>query len=83
MARRQAFFVGYLLAVYFEKIHIRDTAKVMILLSVSFLLVTAEDRFGEVIPFSGLLAVMGVGIALKESAQLLPCACHRNLISCG
>lgn len=61
-----SFLVGYLLAVYFEKIHIRDTAKVMILLSVSFLLVTAEDRFGEVIPFSGLLAVMGVGIALKR-----------------
>ena len=29
-----------------------------------FLLVTAEDRFGEVIPFSGLLAVMGVGICI-------------------
>ena len=65
------FLVGYLLAVYFEKIHIRDTAKVMILLSVSFLLVTAEDRFGEVIPFSGLLAVMGVGIALKRKRTVV------------
>ena len=65
------FLVGYLLAVYFEKIHIRDTAKVMILLSVSFLLVTAEDRFGEVIPFSGLLAVMGMGIALKRKRAVV------------
>ena len=55
----------------FEKIHIRDTAKVMILLSVSFLLVTAEDRFGEVIPFSGLLAVMGMGIALKRKRAVV------------
>ena len=65
------FLVGYLLAVYFEKIHIRDTAKVMILLSVSFLLVTAEDRFDEVIPFSGLLAVMGMGIALKRKRAVV------------
>ena len=58
-------------AVYFEKIHIRDTAKVMILLSVSFLLVTAEDRFGETVPFSGLLAVMGMGIALKRKRAVV------------
>lgn len=64
------FAVGYVLSLYFERIHIRDTAKVMILLSISFLLVTAEDRFGETVPFSGLLAVMGMGIALKESVLL-------------
>ena len=60
------FAVGYVLSLYFERVHIRDTAKVMILLSISFLIVTAEDRFGETIPFSGLLAVMGMGIALKR-----------------
>ena len=65
------FLVGYLLAVYFEKIHIRDTAKVMILLSISFLLVTAEDRFGETVLFSGLLAVMGMGIALKRKRAVV------------
>lgn len=65
------FAVGYVLSLYFERIHIRDTAKVMILLSISFLLVTAEDRFGEVIPFSGLLAVMGVGIALKRKRTVV------------
>ena len=37
--------VGYLLAKFFERVHIRDTSKVMILLSVSFILVTAEDYF--------------------------------------
>ena len=57
------FAIGLILALYFKRIHIRDTAKVMILLSIAFMLVTAEDRFGEIIPFSGLLAVMGMGLA--------------------
>ena len=65
------FAVGYVLSLYFERVHIRDTAKVMILLSISFLLVTAEDRFGETIPFSGLLAVMGMGIALKRKRAVV------------
>ena len=43
----------------------------MILLSISFLLVTAEDRFGETVPFSGLLAVMGMGIALKRKRTVV------------
>lgn len=43
----------------------------MILLSISFLLVTAEDRFGETVPFSGLLAVMGMGIALKRKRAVV------------
>ena len=65
------FAVGYVLSLYFERVHIRDTAKVMILLSISFLLVTAEDRFGETVPFSGLLAVMGMGIALKRKRAVV------------
>ena len=31
---------GYLLAMYFEKIHIRDTVKVLLILSISFILVS-------------------------------------------
>ena len=58
--------VGCGLAVFFEKVHIRDTSKVMIFLCVSFLLVTLEDQVGEVIPFASLLAVMTMGIALQK-----------------
>lgn len=58
--------VGCGLAVFFEKVHIRDTSKVMIFLCVSFLLVTLEDQAGEVIPFASLLAVMTMGIALQK-----------------
>lgn len=56
-------FVGWLLHLFFKKIHIRDSAKVLIVLSVSFLLVAIEKRFENIIPFSSLLAVMAVGIA--------------------
>ena len=58
--------IGVVLAKYFEKVHIRDTAKVIILLCISFLLVTAEDKFSAVIPFASLIAVMCVGIALQK-----------------
>ena len=58
--------VGYGLAVFFEKVHIRDTSKVMIFLCVAFLLVTLEDQAGEVVPFASLLAVMTMGIALQK-----------------
>lgn len=58
--------IGFTLAKYFKKIHIRDTSKVMILLCISFILVTFEDRFGNVIPFASLIAVMTVGIFLQR-----------------
>ena len=39
--------VGSLLAFFFAKVHIRDTAKVLIILSISFLLVAAEEFMGR------------------------------------
>lgn len=58
--------LGILLAKYFEKVHIRDTAKVIILLSISFLVVTFEDKYSDMIPFASLICVMCVGIALQR-----------------
>lgn len=63
--------MGVLLARYFEKIHIRDTAKVIILLSISFILVTFEDAYGAIIPFASLIAVMCVGIALQKKRKVV------------
>lgn len=60
---------GAILAIYFKKIHIRDTVKVIILLCISFLLVTAEDRFSDIIPFASLIAVMCIGIALQRNRK--------------
>lgn len=58
--------VGLILAKIFKRIHIRDTGKVLILLSLAFLLVTLEEALQGIIGFSGLLAVMAMGIALQE-----------------
>lgn len=64
--------IGYGLARYFGKIHMRDTAKVL-LLSIAFLLVSAEDRFTDIIPFSALIAVMCIGISLKRERAAVAC----------
>ena len=58
--------VGLLLALFFTKIHIRDTGKVLVFLSTSFLLVALEHTLDGVFPFSGLLAVMAAGMALSR-----------------
>lgn len=57
---------GILLARFFQKVHIRDSAKVVILLSISFLMIELENRLKGYVPFSGLLAVMSIGIALQK-----------------
>lgn len=62
--------VGYALTAYFEKVHIRDTAKVLIILSVSFILVTLEDKLSGIISFSGLIAVMCLGILIQRKREL-------------
>ncbi len=57
---------GLILTWFFTKFHIRDTGKVVIILSVSFLLVTLEHQMTGVIGFSGLLAVMALGGAIQQ-----------------
>lgn len=63
--------LGVLLSVVFKKIHVRDSAKVVILLSLSFLLVAAESVLEGFVPFSGLLAVMAVGVAIQRQRSEL------------
>ena len=63
--------IGLILAKFFEKVHIRDTAKVIILLCLSFILVTLEDSFSSLIPFSALIAIMGMGIALQKKRETM------------
>lgn len=61
--------VGSLLALFFSKVHIRDTAKVLIVLSLSLLLVVIEDALTTPITFAALIAVMFIGIGLKEKKE--------------
>lgn len=59
-------FSGFLLAKFFEKVHIRDTSKVLIILSISFILVVIEDSLTTVVTFSALIAIMFIGVGLQK-----------------
>ncbi len=57
---------GYALAFFFKKVHLRDTTKVLIILSISFLLSSAEDHLTTAITFSSLIAIMFLGVGLQR-----------------
>lgn len=59
-------FLGYILYKLFKRIHIRDSVKILIILSVSFLLTTLEDALEGIVPISGLIAIMVIGISLLK-----------------
>jgi len=62
---------GFLLTAFFKRIHMRDSVKLLVLVSVSLLLVALESAVGDVIPFSGLLAVMAAGISMLKFYPVL------------
>ncbi len=57
---------GVALAAFFKRFHMRASLKVLVLLSLSFLLLDCESRLKGVLPMSGLLAIMSTGIALYQ-----------------
>lgn len=57
---------GRILSKFFAKNHIRDTIKILIILSWSFILVTIEDELKTPITFSALIAIMFIGVALQK-----------------
>ena len=63
--------LGWLLTRYFKRYHMRDSVKVLIILSVSFLLVALERVLKGVLPVSGLLAVMTLGATLLKNYEVL------------
>ena len=68
-------FIGFLCAILliylFKKIHIRDSLKVIIILNISFLLVTFEHSLTGIIGFSGLLAIMSMGAGIQGKNTIL------------
>lgn len=60
--------LGMLLARFFQRFRLRDTLKVIILLAVSFLCVSAEKALAGVVGLSGLLAVMSLCVVLGSKA---------------
>ena len=63
--------VGIVLVVFFKKCHMRDSVKILIILSISFLLLGVENRLQGYIPVSGLLAIMSMGIIIKQKYGVL------------
>lgn len=56
---------GLLLSVLFKKIHLRDSCKVIIVMSAAFLLTALETALSGYIGFSGLIAVMSAGMTCR------------------
>ena len=63
--------VGKLLVMFFKRTHIRDTIKVLIILSISFLMLELQEQLKEIIAVSGLLAIMSMGITIKRDHNIL------------
>lgn len=62
---------GWILTKFFMKFHLRDSVKILIILSVSFLLLEVETRLEGIVPVSGLLAIMSMGICIKQKYEVL------------
>ncbi len=63
--------VGFLLYLFFDKAHMRDSVKVIIMMAVTFALTFVEDEWGGIVPFASLIAVMAVGTVIKNKKQIL------------
>lgn len=63
--------VGAILVWFFRKNHMRDSVKVLIILSISFLLLEIQNRLEDIISISGLLAIMSMGIFVNQKYDIL------------
>lgn len=66
-----AIYIGKGIVYFFKKFHMRDTIKVLILISVSFLFVYAESALKNIVPFSGLIAILFLGIIILKDYPIL------------
>ena len=64
------FLSGFILNKIFMHFRLRDTVKIIFILSYSFLLTAFEDNFSSVIPFSAILAVMCMGASLQKNPKI-------------
>lgn len=63
--------MGIILIQFFKKLHMRDSVKIIIILSISFLFLEWENRLKGAIPLSGLLAIMSLGITANQLYPVL------------
>ena len=62
---------GFALWYFFDRCHMRDSIKVVILMSAAFIFCFLEDSFSATVPFASLIAVMGLGIAIRRKKPVL------------
>lgn len=63
--------IGALLVMFFKRRHIRDSIKILIILSISFLILELQNQLEGYIPVSGLLAIMSMGIVINQKYSVL------------
>lgn len=63
--------LGIVLTAFFKKFHMRDSIKIIIILSLSGLLIELENILNGIIPISGLLAIMSMGIIIYKRYKIL------------
>ena len=56
---------GLGLIVFYKKFHIRDSIKLLLTLSISFILLEIETQLKTILPISGLIAIMVLGMTIK------------------
>lgn len=62
--------VGFLFVLFVKKIHIRDSIKVILILSIAFLFVALEDAIESWVPYSGLLSVIAFGAVIFAKHEI-------------
>lgn len=60
---------GFAFGYVCSKIHIRDTVKVLLIVCFSLFAVAVQELWGDVVPFSGILAVLGFAMAFRKKRQ--------------
>jgi NhaP-type Na+/H+ or K+/H+ antiporter len=63
--------VGWLFVRFFRRFHLRDTAKVLLIFSFALFFLTAERQLSGIIPYSGLLSSLAMGVTLLAKYPLL------------
>ena len=62
---------GCVLIQFFKKFHMRDSVKILILLSFSFLLIELENQLKGILPLSGLLGIMSLSLTIHQRYSIL------------
>lgn len=63
--------LGITLTIFFKKFHMRDSVKIIIILSLSGLLIEFQNILNGIIPISGLLAIMSMGVTIYKKYNIL------------